>query len=216
MKKSNILFVCLLVCSTLAEIIDEKNMLDSAFLQYWNRTLEITEAERFVKVTVNIYGEEKQKSDEEADDLETLKLPEITITYNDTAGFEIFQSNFENFPNDSNFIIPSMIFNDIVPEANALFKDGKTIVAAEYVLINILETLYSPKMTEDIDEFAEESGKTANISNKTLYFYAIPVVLIVFLFVIIRRKKKQKTESHSYLFNGMSKTDFFGGGFDKI
>lgn len=202
-------------------ISDKKNVIDEDFLQEWNKILAITKAENFVKISVlifdndtveydNISSNNHEYKETQNESLETFPSPEILIVYNDTAtGFEIFQKNFENHPTNSDFIIPQFFFNDIIPEANVLFKEGKTEVALEYILANFQETLYPQKSSEESSEITQNS-------DKIYYLYAISAFIVVFLFVILRKRNKPKNENNSYVFKGMSKDDFFGGGFDNI
>jgi hypothetical protein len=210
MKKSKLLriILCILVFFTgvFAEISDEKNLLNSIFLQDWNKTLSETQFDYSVKVSVFIFGAEKHESDT----TDSLQVPEITIFYNDTTGFEIYQSNFSG---DNNFVIPLSVFNQIIPEANVLFKSGKTNEATEYVLLNVVEMIRSQKLT---DEFEDDIEETTQNFNKIPYLFTIVVLLVVFLFVILKKKKKPKKLNSSYFFNGMSKSGFFGGDLDSI
>lgn len=212
MKKYNLLLIIFCVCTAVfAQISDNRNTLNEDFLQRWNEILSITQAERLVKISVSIFDNKEQNTNQtDSTSLESFPVPEISIVYNDPAtGFEIFQSNFENFPGDSTFIIPSFFFDNIIPEANAFFKNGKADKAVEYILVNIQEILY-PK------EFTETNEEQLNSSDKIYYLYAISIFVVIFLIITIRKKKKPKNENRSYLFNPMSKDDFFGGGFDSI
>jgi len=220
MEKSKFLLILLCICGLIfAEISDKRNLLDENFLQEWNKILAITKAESFVKISVLIFDNDTIVADtpqnyeyqeKRNESLETFPSPEILIVYNDTAkGFEIFQNNFENHPIDSNFIIPSFFFDHIIPEANELFKEGKTNVALEYILANFQEILYPQKLSEQNVEATQKS-------DKIYYLYAISAFIVVFLFVILRKKDKPKNENNSYVFKGMTKDDFFGGGFDNI
>lgn len=215
MKKSKFLLICVCICGFLsgiatAQISDERNLLDSSFVQYWNRMLSIMQDDCSVKISVSIFGEEKSENGTDY----SLQTPELTVSYNDTSGFEIYIAG------ENNFVITWSLLNEVIPEANAIFKSGRTNEATEYVLMNVQEMLYSQKLMLASDDFADEEYENPQKFNKKPYLFVFFAVLVVFLFVILsvtfRKKKKPELENCSYFFKGMSKSGFFGGDFDKI
>jgi hypothetical protein len=214
MKLSKIVFLSFLFFNSLfaAQIADENDVLSTSFKEYWNAALSTIEENFSVKINVEIFVKEKYAVE---------NAPTITVMYNDSShGFEIYQSNFEN---ESNFVIPSSFFLEIIPEANALFLEKKENQALEYIFVNIREMLYHYKtISDDLSAENEESEKTEfvkitknlKISKKNLILIGLMLLIVVFLFVIFRRKKRSIPINTSNFFGGMSKSGFFGGDFD--
>jgi len=189
-----------------AKIVDENNVLSASFKQHWDSTLLLIEENFSVKINVFIFA--GQNGDGNV-------VPSITVIYDDSLhGFEIFQSDFEN---ESNFVIPSSFFSEIIPEANALFLEKNENQALEYILLNIWEMLYRYKIVFDDQPAEDEFVKVAEdltISKKNLILIGIMLLIIVFLFVVFKRKKRVVHTDSPNLFGGMSKSGLFGGDFD--
>jgi hypothetical protein len=195
-----------------AKITDENNVLSESFKQHWDSTLLLIEERFSVKIYVLVFAE--------PDSIEN-ESPSITVIYNDSLhGFEIYQSNFEN---ESNFVIPSLLFSEIIPEANALFLEKNENQALEYILVNIWEMLYHYKVVFDKlpieDELLENTefvkvAKNLTISKKNLILIGFILLIVVFLFVVFKRKKQSMQTDSPNFFGGMSKSGLFGGDFD--
>jgi len=195
-----------------AKISDENNVFSASFKQHWDSTLLLIEENFSVKINVFVFAEQDGGENE---------VPSITVIYNDSShGFEIYQSDFEN---ESNFVIPSSFFSEIIPEANALFLGKNENQALEYILVNIWEMLYHYKIVFEEqpveDEFLENAefvkvAKNLTISKKNLILIGFMLLIVVFLFVIFKRKKQSVQTDSSNFFGGMSKNGLFGGDFD--
>ena len=189
-----------------AKITDGNDLLSASFKQHWDSTILLIEENFSVKINVFVFAERDGDENES---------PSITVIYNDSShGFEIYQSDFEN---ESNFVISSSFFSEIIPEANALFLEKNEDQALEYILVNIWEMLYRYRVVFDDPPAEDEFVKVAKdltISKKNLILIGIILLIIVFLFVIFKRKKRTVHTDSSNLFGGMSKSGLFGGDFD--
>ncbi|MDR0304083.1 MAG: hypothetical protein LBH98_04840 [Chitinispirillales bacterium] len=191
-----------------AEIIDRKNLLDTSFVRRWNSILSDVEKNYSVIIDFLILDEEFNV---------VRKIPTITIIYkNSLQCFEIYQSNFSD---ESNFVIPSLFFSEVIPEANELFKSGKTEQAAEYILMNVKETLQYYKAyldetfieTESAAADVKVDGLTEKTKNywKNILLVGLLISLVVFLYLIFAKNKRSANLNRSYFFTGMSGIDFF-------
>ena len=184
----------------IAGILDERNLLDEDFLQRWNNAIFTMESEFAVKITLLLLNEEKQV----AGVPNNVQIPEITISHNDEAGFEIYLSNFDG---ESNFIIPSSFINGVIPEANDIFREGKASEAAEYILLNVREMLYSQKRVSAADEFEEKKREIPRNYNKVSYLlFAFSALFVLFVFIILLKRKKPLSADETL----QQIIDFFG------
>lgn len=207
MKMIKFAFVFMLAGLSFAEIIDKEKLLDASFVYNWNTEISRIEKEIGVKINLLISGNNKIDA--------AGKIPTITIIYrNSLKGFEIYQSNFAN---ESNFIIPSSFFLDVIPEANELFNSQKKNQAAEYILMNVKEIL----LYYNADDIVHNT-QINNLTKKAKFYGAkaflagFALSIVVFLYVVFGRKKKSANVNRSCFFGGLSRTGFFGGDFDNI
>ncbi|MCL1947142.1 MAG: hypothetical protein FWF51_08350 [Chitinivibrionia bacterium] len=220
MKNCKISKIFLLLFSFFAfsfadKIIDPKNILDSSLVSYWNNALSIIEDECSANVVVLIFANDSEISNSQA------LSPTISIIYDSISGFEIYQNDFGN---DNHFIIPSSFISNIIPEANEKLKIGETNDATHYVLTNVTRMLCNQKQNAANEEIYEElaieeiykSEQNSRIFSKNRILTAILLLFVVFLCVIGIKKKKAKDVNFSYMFNGMSRSSFFGGDFDNM